>query len=179
MEAVFRQAWKRMPSPEETDGPRPDDDRGWWRALVEDVLNCISAAGSLNRDQYFAELWTEFSKPGVWKLYDETKDVISRLGNRHRLGVLSNFDSRLHTVLSDLGLAHFFEHVIVSSEVGAEKPSLRMFAEAADRFDVTPDCILHIGDEPEADWEGAAAAGFQVFQLKRPQNSLRDVQFGT
>lgn len=179
LESAFRQAWKRMLPPVETDGPRSDDDRGWWRTLVDEVLDSVPAAESLNRDRYFADLWMEFSRPGVWKLYDETRDVVSLLGNRHRLGVLSNFDSRLHAVLSDLGLAHFFEHVIVSSEVGAEKPSLRMFAEAADRFDVSPECILHIGDEPEADWMGAAAAGFQVFQLKRPQNSLRDVRFGS
>src|SRR5690242_10528005 len=123
----------------------------------------------------FAELWAEFARPGVWQLFPEVKPVISKVANRYRLGVLSNFDSRLHTILADLGLAHFFEHVVVSSEVGAEKPSPRMFAEAVDRFDVLAEEVLHVGDEAEADWRGASAAGLRVFELRRPENSLRDL----
>ena len=175
-ETAFRAGWKRAPSPPESEGPRADDDRGWWRALVDDVLNQLGGVPELNRARYFDELWSEFTQPGVWELYPETHEIVSRLANRHRLGVLSNFDSRLHSILSDLGLGHFFEHVIVSSEVGAEKPSPRMFAEAADRFDVRPEEILHVGDEPEADWRGAATAGFQTFKLRRPENSLRDLE---
>jgi len=172
LDAAFRQAWKNAPAPAETDGPRLDDDRGWWRALVENVWVTIGAP-ALDRDAYLAELWTEFTRPGVWELFPETREVISTLANRFRLGVLSNFDSRLHVILGNLGLSHFFEHVVVSSEVGAEKPSRRMFEDAADRFDAPPGEMLHAGDEPEADWRGATAAGLRVFEVRRPEQSLR------
>jgi putative hydrolase of the HAD superfamily len=120
-------------------------------------------------------LWAEFAQPGVWELFPETQAVIAKLANQFRLGVVSNFDSRLHTILGHLRLAHFFEHVIISSEVGAEKPSPRIFAEAVDRFDVRPEEALHAGDEPEADWRGARDAGLRVFELRRPENSLREL----
>jgi putative hydrolase of the HAD superfamily len=172
LDAAFRRAWKNAAPPVETTGPRLDDDRGWWRALVDEIW-AAAGAPALDRDAYFAELWTEFTQPGVWALFPETHEVISTLANRFRLGVLSNFDSRLHTILGHLGLAHFFEHVVVSSEVGAEKPSPRMFAEAVDRFDVRAAEVLHAGDELEADWQGAGAAGLQVFEVRRPEQCLR------
>ena len=155
-------------------GPRVDDDRGWWRSLVDDVLGRLEARPA-NPGELFADLWSEFARPGVWELYPEVKPVLAKVANRFRLGVLSNFDSRLHTILADLGISHFFEHVVVSSEVGAEKPSPRMFADALDRFDALPHEALHVGDEPEADWRGAASAGLRVFELKRPENSLKDL----
>jgi putative hydrolase of the HAD superfamily len=175
LERAFRSAWKQAAAPEETDGPRPDDNRSWWRGLVEQVLDRVGGDASIDRGAFFTELWEEFAKPGVWELFPETRAVVSKVANRYRLGVLSNFDSRLHTILNHLGLAHFFEHVVVSSEVGAEKPSARMFGEALDRFDVLAEEVLHVGDEPEADWRGAREAGLRVFELRRPENSLRDL----
>src|SRR5204862_5610548 len=125
---------KAAPAPVETQGPRRDDDRGWWETLVVRMLDDLGV--SLDRPAYFAELWEEFAKPGVWELYPETHGTLVELGQKFRLGVISNFDSRLHRILVHLGISHFFEHVIVSSEVGADKPSPRIFAEALDRLDI-------------------------------------------
>jgi putative hydrolase of the HAD superfamily len=63
----------------------------------------------------------------------------------------------------------------VSCEVGAEKPSPRIFAAALDRFDARAEHVLHVGDDPQADWAGGKAAGMLVFELRRPENSLRDL----
>jgi len=173
---AFRAAWRTVAAPRETRAPRADDDRDWWRALVYRVLDaCDADYGKLDRTAYFEELWSEFVKPGVWELYAETREVLSALKPRFRLGVVSNFDSRLRRILSQLGIAEFFDEMILSSEVGAEKPSSFIFEEALRRFGVRADEALHVGDEPEADWRGAAAAGLRVFELQRPENSLRDL----
>lgn len=174
LDAAFREVWKQAPAPMETAGPRKDDDRGWWRGIVDEVLDATDAP-AFDRAAYFAEVWEEFTKPGVWELYPETREVLATLGNRFRLGVVSNFDSRLHAILTTLGIAHFFEHVVLSTEAGADKPSARIFHEALDRFDTRAPETLHVGDEPEADWRGAAAAGLRVFELQRPERSLRDL----
>jgi putative hydrolase of the HAD superfamily len=170
---AFRSAWKAMPRPAETRGPRADDDRRWWEVLVTRVLDDLGAR--LDRPAYFSELWDEFAKPGVWELFPDTHSTLVALGQQFRLGVISNFDSRLHTILAHLGIAHFFEHVVVSSEVGADKPSPRIFAEALDRFDVAAEFALHVGDDPEADWAGGVESGLSVFRLQRPETSLRDL----
>ena len=175
LNASFRSAWKGMPLLPETRTPRADDERAWWRNLVFKVLDDCRVAGELNRDAYFDELWSEFAKPGVWDLYPETREVLSELRGRFRLGVISNFDGRLREILPLLGIAEFFDGIVLSSEVGAEKPAPHIFAEALRRFGTAASEAFHVGDEPEADWRGAAAAGLKVFELKRPGNSLRDL----
>ncbi len=171
MERRFRTVWKAMhPSPE-TDGPRPDDDRGWWRALLGRVFS--DAPPTFNLDACFPDLWAEFTLPDVWELYPETLEVLRALKGKARLGIVSNFDGRLHSVLSNLGLADFFEHVVVSSEVGSDKPSPGIFAHALKRFDLDAREVIFAGDDPEADWLGAERAGMSVFRLKRPENDLR------
>jgi hypothetical protein len=42
-----------------------------------------------------------------------------------------------------------------------DKPHERIFATALARAGVTPQEALHVGDDPAADWEGAARAGMQ------------------
>ena len=130
----------------------------------------------MDRAAYFDELWEEFTKPGVWELYPETREVLSALAGRFRLGVVSNFDGRLRKILPLLGISEFFEDMVISSEVGSEKPSPHIFSEAVRRFGILPHEALHAGDEPDADWRGAREAGLQVFELRRPENSLRDIE---
>lgn len=47
-----------------------------------------------------------------WELYDDTLTTLAALRSAQiPLGVLSNFDSRLHRVLPALGLADYFQSV--------------------------------------------------------------------
>ncbi|OAI42977.1 hypothetical protein AYO41_03070 [Verrucomicrobia bacterium SCGC AG-212-E04] len=89
------------------------------------------------------------------------------------LGVISNFDRRLFANLEDVGLTSCFDHITISSEVGADKPHARIFERALAAFEVAPHEALHVGDDPVRDWAGAEAAGLGVFRLERPVNDLR------
>lgn len=124
---AFRALWSEMPPPEITRAPKVDDDRSWWRALVERVLDVTGAPGDFDREGYFAAVYDEFAQPGVWALYPETIDVLDALAARFQLNVLSNFDRRLRTVLDHLGVCDRFEHLIISSEAGADKPDPWIF----------------------------------------------------
>ena len=92
----------------------------------------------------------------------------------YALAVVSNFDRRLHAVLDDLRLSEFFEAIIISSEVGADKPDPRIFEHALRRLGVTAGETWHVGDDPKRDW-GAEALGLRVFRLERPRNTSRDL----
>jgi putative hydrolase of the HAD superfamily len=172
---AFGKAWATAPTPPLTRVRRPDDDRGWWRTLVGDVLTLCEAPDRIDRDALFDELYAEFLKPGVWELYPEVKEVLEAVQKGYKTGIISNFDGRLRVVLRDLGIASLFDHWIISSEVGADKPAPFIYECALEVAGVAPAEALHVGDDPAADWEAAAAAGLQVFQLDRPQNSLRDL----
>lgn len=170
---AFRDAFRTLPPPLTTRLPRPDDDRGWWRTLVHRVIEETGAPATFDRERYFDALYEEFTRPGVWELYPEARDVIAQLTGRVRLGVISNFDGRLRTILRHLGLGDAFEVVAISSEVGADKPDPWIYERALALAGVTPEEALHVGDDPECDWEGAERAGLQSFRLDRRNNDLR------
>jgi putative hydrolase of the HAD superfamily len=172
----FREAWKETARQPVTGKARPDDDKGWWRMVVEGVLDrCQLAPQQLNREAYFEELYDEFTRPGIWELYPEVPEVLNKLSRHFRLGIISNFDGRLRPILGHLGLADTFDPVIISSEVGVDKPHELIFQTALTRSEFSPLEAMHIGDDPICDWQGATSAGLDVFRLDRPTNSLLDL----
>jgi putative hydrolase of the HAD superfamily len=173
-DAAFRTAWKGAAPPLTTREPRPDDDRGWWQELVWHVLDLCAAPAEFARAPFFAELYLEFTKPGVWELYPEVIEVLQTLRERSRLGIISNFDGRLRPILAHLGVLEFFELVVISSEVGADKPDPWIYNRALQLAGVAPADAAHAGDDPVADWQGARDAGLRSFELDRPRNSLRE-----
>jgi putative hydrolase of the HAD superfamily len=173
---AFLAAWKQMPPRPPIDGPRENDDRDWWRELVDLVLNQVAPSlGELDRDNFFEIAYEHFAERGVWELYPEVVDVLTNLQSQFQLAVLSNFDGRLRFILEHLGVAKFFKHVFISSELGADKPDPEIFRRALKLRELKPDQVLHVGDDPERDWQAAKAAGLSVFKLDREKNSLRDL----
>jgi putative hydrolase of the HAD superfamily len=176
LDHAFTTAWKAMPKRKPISGPRENDDKDWWRALVGLVLD--QAAPSLNemdRDNFFEIAYEHFAEAGVWELYPEVVDVLERLQSRFQLAVISNFDGRLRFILEQLGISKFFRHVFISSEIGADKPDPEIFRRALNLIHLESTNVLHVGDDPKRDWQAAAAAGLTIFQLDRPKNSLRDL----
>lgn len=173
---AFSAIWKEMPARPATGIRRFDGDKGWWRELVDRVLNhCGVAAADLNRTAYFDELYHEFTRPGIWELFPEVSEVLASMQPQFRLGIISNFDGRLRAILDHLDLAASFDPVIISSEIGADKPHPLIFQRALVQAGVRPDEAMHVGDDPIRDWAGATAAGLAVFPLDRPANSLCDL----
>ena len=176
LERAFHTAWKKMPQRAAIDGPRENDDKGWWRELVDLVLEQVAPALSeFDRDNFFEIAYEHFAEAGVWELYPEVPGVLEKLQARFELAVISNFDGRLRLILGHLGISKFFRHVFVSSELGADKPDPEIFARALKFIDLKPNQVLHVGDDVNRDWKAAAAAGLSVFKLDRDKNSLRDL----
>jgi putative hydrolase of the HAD superfamily len=176
LDRAFSRAWSSMPQRDAIDGPREDDDKGWWREVVERVLNEVAPAlGELDRDNFFEIIYEHFAEAGVWKLYPEVVDVLEKLCPRFQLAVISNFDGRLRMILERLGVSKFFSHVFASSEIGADKPDPEIFRRALKFMKLEPNETLYIGDDPERDWKAASSAGLPIFKLERGKNSLRDL----
>ena len=176
LDRAFNRAWNVMPRREPVDGPREDDDKDWWRQLVELVLNDVAPSlNELDRDNFFEIAYEHFAEAGVWELYPEVLEVLEKLSPRFQLAVVSNFDGRLRMILEQLGVSQFFKHVFLSSELGADKPDPEIFRRALNLIRLDPKEVLHAGDDPERDWKAAAAAGLFIFQLDRKKNSLRDL----
>ena len=176
LERAFHAAWKQMPQRAAIDGPRKNDDKGWWRELVDLVLDQVAPSLSeFDRDNFFEVAYEHFAEAGVWELYPEVPGVLEELAPRFQLAVISNFDGRLRLILRHLGISKYFAHVFISSEFGADKPDPEIFRRALNLIHLNADKVLHVGDDPERDWKAATAAGLSVFRLDRPRNSLRDL----
>jgi putative hydrolase of the HAD superfamily len=176
LESAFHAAWKQMPRRPAIDGPRENDDKGWWRELVGRVFDQVAPSLSeLDRDNFFEVAYEHFAEAGVWKLYPEVPEVLDKLRPHFELAVISNFDGRLRLILRNLGISKYFAHVFISSELGADKPDPEIFRRALKVMHLEADEVLHVGDDPERDWKAAKAAGLSVFRLDRPRDSLRDL----
>jgi putative hydrolase of the HAD superfamily len=165
-----------MPQRSTIEGPRENDDKGWWRELVGHVFDQVAPLVSeLDRDNFFEVAYEHFAKPGVWELYPEVPEVLEQLQPHFELAVISNFDGRLRFILRHLGISKYFAHVFISSELGADKPDREIFLRAITIMHLKADQVLHVGDDPERDWKAASAAGLHVFRLDRSRNSLGDL----
>lgn len=117
---------------------------------------------------FFAEIYERFREPEVWHIY---KDAIPALDRLAALGLdlalISNWDDRLGPLLASLGLAKYFQAILISCDIGFTKPSPVIFQHAA-RVLGTPEAnIIHVGDSLEHDVQGAEAAGFRALHLNR------------
>ena len=130
----------------------------WWGAFVRRVLADLHHPAP--SQPLLAALFEVFSEPSVWHTFPEVPEVLAALKARGvPLAAVSNWDSRLPGLLTRLGLADFFDAVLVSALEGVEKPSPEIFTRAACRLGVAPAACLHAGDSPLDDYRGSASAG--------------------
>src|SRR5262245_10839498 len=144
----------------------PGGEREYWRRFVRRVLERLSEADLA--DPAADALQTAFSDPGVWTVYPEVAPTLRALGERGlRLGIVSNWDSRLRGLLDAHGLSPVFDPIVVSCEAGVEKPGPGIFERALSAAGVAPEEALHVGDDLVGDYEGARGAGLTGVLLVR------------
>lgn len=140
-------------------------ERQWWAQRIDAVL--VAAGASPGPPALHRNLFDRFSDPDLWRVYDDVPAQLELWWDQGlRLAVVSNFDQRLHGLLSGLGLSRWIEQVVISSRAGAAKPSARPFQQALQALDLSADQAWHIGDSPE-DATGAAAAGIRCLIVQR------------
>ncbi|GAQ77940.1 Haloacid dehalogenase-like hydrolase superfamily protein [Klebsormidium nitens] len=137
------------------------DGRPFWRHAVATATGC-------DNTDYFEELYLHYSRGDAWKVEDGAEEALSKLKAAGvKLGVVSNFDTRLRPVLDDLGVSDLFDAIIVSAEVGHEKPATEIFQAALSALSISRSSeAAHIGDDRTADVDGAKAAGMQAWLWK-------------
>ena len=158
MEAAFTETWRR--NDHEHIGME------FWRRTVYATMERVG--GVPNPEACFQELWRVFADPEVWRLYDDVLDSLAALTARgYKLAVLSNWDRRLRGLIEGTELHRHFDALIISEEVGVEKPDRKIFETALAAMDVAPDRALHVGDSYREDYLGARAVGMHAILLDR------------
>jgi len=73
-----------------------------------------------------------------------------------------------------LGIADWFDAIVISGEVGVAKPDPWVFNIALTELAVGPEKVWHIGDNLATDVAGAKASGITSVWLNRCEVSLQD-----
>ncbi len=143
---------------------RKAKEKRWWFDVVAKVFEGRMPPHLLR--SYFDEVFEFFRTAAAWRLFADTRTCLESLQEMgYRLGIISNFDSRLIDLLANLSLSHFFEAVVLSWHVGLAKPDPGIFVKGTESMQVDPSKAVHVGDSLEEDYYGACRAGLQAILL--------------
>ena len=95
--------------------------------------------------------------------YDDVLPSLERLQDRYRLGTISNGNANVEQV----GLGHLIEHAVSASDLQVAKPDKMIFHHLVERFGVSVDRVLYVGDHPAYDVVGSIEAGLQAVWINR------------
>lgn len=116
--------------------------------------NCAGAIDGARGERVASRFLSETSAT-----FARNRPVLEALGERYRLGVVSNFYGNLEAVCESSGLGPLFGVVTDSQRVGAEKPEPAIFQAALAALHGAPETTVMIGDSLRRDYEGARRSG--------------------
>src|SRR5437773_3654513 len=133
-------------------------DHGFWGIYYSRLLKALDF-----RDEgVSAELVSLTRMSANWcQIRPHTREVLLRLAENYRLGIISNADGNIADVLARCGIADCFESITDSGIVGKEKPHPAIFEAAVSSLGVSAGESVYTGDIYSVDYIGAMAAGMQ------------------
>jgi putative hydrolase of the HAD superfamily len=144
----------------------PRVEKEWWKDVVHRVFSDVGMIQDF--DRFFDEVYELFRDSRGWMLFPETREVLRDLHQHNlKLGVISNFDSRLYSVLEDLRIRSLFTAVTICSEVGFAKPQPEIFEVAIQALGVRPEGIVFAGDSLVDDFQAGKSAGLEAVLVDR------------
>ena len=106
--------------------------------------------------------------PKDFALFDDVVPALKLLKDRGiTLGVISNLRRDMGDLFKGLGLEPYLSFCVTSLEAGAEKPHPPIFLAALDRAQVSAAEAVHVGDQYQADVQGARAVGIMPVLVDR------------
>ncbi|MEJ5961239.1 YjjG family noncanonical pyrimidine nucleotidase [Pedobacter immunditicola] len=101
--------------------------------------------------------------PTKTNLFEGSEKVLAYLKEKYALHIISNgFKETTLTKMSVSGLNPYFKNVIISEDVGVNKPDKAVFEYALNKAGATKEESIMVGDSIEADIRGAQAFGMKA-----------------
>lgn len=103
--------------------------------------------------------------PGARNLLQRLRDA------GFRTGILSNgFNPVQYNKMASSGISDLIDVVVLSDEIGINKPDRRLYDYAMEKAGTTADRCIMIGDNPDTDIAGAIHAGWNTVVWFNPDN---------
>ena len=100
-------------------------------------------------------------------LYPDSKEVLQRLSQKYKIGIIANQDFGTEQRLTDFNVHQHIDLVIASAEEGVAKPDLRIFQIALARADCKPEEAVMVGDRIDNDIIPANKIGMTTVWIKQ------------
>lgn len=145
------------------------------------MLSCIDSdlPWKLNKDGLRAlrKSYSEAIMQMPPVLLPHAREVLEHLSGRgYRIGLISNTGrtpgSVLRQLLERMNIARYFDLMIFSDEVLVRKPEKQIFNHAIRGLSTLPRLSIHVGDDPEADFQGAKRAGMNALLIDAERKAI-------
>ena len=101
------------------------------------------------------------------KLYPGTEDILKKLHDKYKIGVIANQNPGTAQRLEGFGILKYIDLVIASAEEGVSKPDRRIFEIALERAGIEPDDAVMIGDRIDNDIMPAKNLGMKTIWIRQ------------
>ena len=115
-----------------------------------------------------------------FSLLPGAEELVRYLAKKYPLTVVTNgFIEVQYEKFDKSGLRNCFSHIVLSEEVGCQKPNPRIYEEALRMNGLQAEEVVMIGDSWNSDIQGAINAGIDQIWVCKSQDSLSEGQSAT
>lgn len=131
-------------------------------------------------DKYQVELttlldWYRHHQPEI-KLFNNTQEILTKLSKDYKLAVITDGRSiTQRNKLKALDLENKLDFVVISEEIGSEKPDPKNFLSVQDALQCEK--YIYIGDNPKKDFVTPNKLGWETICLRDKGNNIHKQDF--
>ena len=115
-----------------------------------------------------------------FSLLEGAEELVRYLAKKYPLTVVTNgFVEVQYEKFDKSGLRDCFAHIVLSEEVGCQKPNPRIFEEALRMNGLQAEDVVMIGDSWNSDIQGAINAGIDQIWIRKSKDPLSEGQSAT
>ena len=115
-----------------------------------------------------------------FSLLEGAEELVRYLAKKYPLTVVTNgFVEVQYEKFDKSGLRDCFAHIVLSEEVGCQKPNPRIFEEALRMNSLKAEDVVMIGDSWNSDIQGAINAGIDQIWIRKSKDPLPEGQSAT
>ncbi len=138
-----------------------------YRTQITHQMEYFIKSGLLiSESRDLVEKLSEYSYSSVIEQIPKTKQILGELKPTYKLGLVSNYYGNVKMVLTELGLASFFDSITDSADVGIRKPDKRIFQHTLEKLNAVPNETIVVGDSYKNDISPAKSIGCKTIWIK-------------
>jgi len=161
------------------------------KRAIKDALEGLERVRSTGRELTFEEIYADaLTRLGILPADEDlramheifkrhysnswnpcTERVLEELSRRYKVALISNtMSDHPRVCLAEEGLDRHFSLIVCSRDLGVRKPNPRIFRHVLRGLGIEAEEAVHVGDNIEADMEGAEATGLTPIWIRRPDS---------